>query len=591
MAELSYAEIKSKLFSKNKEKFATEKQIQDITSDINKAMSERESLSARLNSTIDSERQRQYNDHLSRTIEPHNRDIASKQQRVTSLQAEKQNAITGVSKDTIFQNLKDKAGLSSEAETGLQEVRAMVSEHVGVRFEKAFFDYVTPRKISFEQVNLKNFVLEFQETSQKIRRFNAPKVDVLSKFSEFIDRTSRQTLEEKPKGALIFAGVLLIALAFLSWIVLPIYAVLLSGIVGVNVYKGAFYSKAIRKYKELSENISELEKSIKQAAAREYKRQVDLLSKDFDEKLSSAQKEVSQAESLLSSARNDAASSFVFNQDEIVASHKMTIASADQRVTDLERQLESTTGKLPVIEQDIRELRMQMQEVANNIKLKYLDFNKISKEVILTNDFLLDVKDDKPVMFELPYTSILFLYDSYNDMINFCKLLIVQLRNRLSPSSLKCEVWDKETMGGPFFIFAEQTKDLIKIHSDESEMAEELKSYKDLLAKRNELIIREFGEITKYNKAMKEMDSLAEYYQFLFTLSPNDNILNNPVFAQMLGNGAALGIYTYVFLPKNKLDKKHVPLIERVGKIYNLSNGEVDSQSREYTLKPLVKFQ
>ena len=216
----------------------------------------------------------------------------------------------------------------------------------------------------------------------------------------------------------------------------------------------------------------------------------------------------------------------------------------------------------------------------------------LSTETLLDDNFLLDIRDKRPVFWICPEKSCLFVYDNEKDVTDFIRLISMQLLVRLNVFSIAIDVWDKRTMGTFMQSFTSAPKSVFNIAYNDNDIEESLSLLYEVIGKRLTVITREFENIKEYNQRMLELDSLAESYRFVFIMHPSDSLLTEDSFIQLLINGGPVGIFPLIFMTPKEIEdlgKDANDIIDAISCCYTISNGEINPKANEFIKETYVK--
>lgn len=257
------------------------------------------------------------------------------------------------------------------------------------------------------------------------------------------------------------------------------------------------------------------------------------------------------------------------------------------RKLELERVKLEEKQKYDSLLKEIEKTKVQFNQVADSLKNKYLNCDKVGDSYIMDSNFLLDIDTatKKPKFFEFNFGSNLFLYNNLDDVVNFIRLFVVQVRARLKPSCINMTVFDDKFMGKDYLCFREledeKYDNVMKILINKEELKEYVNELSEISITRTTNIKREFRNIVEYNQFMLSQNSLPESYTFFFVQDIDINTLLETKFRQIILNGSDLGIYTFVFLNIDNFSKGGNNASELINYFDLISSFETDA-SHQY---------
>ena len=142
-------------------------------------------------------------------------------------------------------------------------------------------------------------------------------------------------------------------------------------------------------------------------------------------------------------------------------------------------------------------------------------------------------------------TSCLFVHDcEHDDISNFIKLIAIQILNTMNPFAFEINYWDTKELGMDMMVFDPlSTANLFNIKTDEKDIKDSITDLMAILKKRSVNILREYANITQYNKAMRDLDSVTESYNLIFIPNFSKDVYNSGDMKSLIYKGSKVGIY------------------------------------------------
>jgi hypothetical protein len=591
---MSYENIKEEIKLKTREKITHSRKIQSCKDDLAVIDSSINQVKQQLALDIEENEQLEKERYLREST------ISAQARRdkvahdLQELEEQYRRAKDSLDENNIYDSLASENKTLLEIKESSLEVKEMISRDIGSRFADVYVKQLNSSTIILSDSDIQTLLSNFNSLKERIEQVQRKeRLSLIEKLEDAIRSFSSEKIKGDAKGALILTAVLSVLVIATAWITFPIYLSFLFYTAFRNVKLGALYSRTLIEYKAVSDNLELYETQMRELAKEEFSAKLQAMELNFADSKEAALQELLLAEDEISSARTQAIVSFKFDASTLEKTAQTTIAEMESRRTVLEETIRKSLSAMELIKDELAELERSLSAEVEDIKSRFFDLTKMEKQAILDRIFLLDIKDDKPVMFEYPEEqSCIFLYneDEAETVYDFIKLLLVQLRVRMNPHSLRLRLWDKEKMGVNFTRFVINEPDLFKIIASQQDITATLEEMNDLIIKRNEIVIKEYKNLTAYNEVMLSLDSLPESYFFTFVLDLSDSLLNDELFNQMISVGPAIGLFTNLFLPMERLNKSHITLFEKNVMIYTISNGKVSTKARDWAIEELNKF-
>ena len=278
------------------------------------------------------------------------------------------------------------------------------------------------------------------------------------------------------------------------------------------------------------------------------------LEESYKETKNELENELSDTKNKLESILMSAKERFTYDDDKLRENQNNLLIVNKNKKSELERLKLQEKQKYDSLLKELEVTKQQFDQAADNLKNKYINFDKVGDSYVMDKDFLLDIDavTKKPKFFEFNFGSNLFIYSDITDVINFIKLFVVQVRARLKPSCINMTIFDDKFMGRDYLCFKETEDDkydnIMRLLINKEELKNYVGELSELSITRTTNIKREFNNIIEYNNFMLSQNSLPESYTFFFVQDIVLNTLLETTFRQILLNGSDLGIYPFVFL-------------------------------------------
>lgn len=516
---------------------------------------------------------------------PYKEKISATQDRLKQLEQKHNCKMAELTEDNVMQQFSEQTENYSEIVNAMNVLSDKLDDTLGQRFKNELLSQLKTQEIKLEPEQLEGFVKYFNDVNDKIERMNK-KPD----FS-LADLTKSLPMNSKAATAVMF----LVFVATIAWfrVLLPIYVLLLCLSFVRNLIKHYEIHEIILTYKSCSDNIEQINEMLKNQALAELDRRRDAACNVYNrskDKLVAEQEKLQQS---LAKAEAHAKATFEFDESEISASYRISMSNIENQIAQYVRQKQKLTDELDTLERDAASQEAMLKKIINEIPRQYLDPTKIGNDTIFDTNFIIDIDDGKPIFFNHPKKSTLFLYDSVNDAFDFIKLICMQVRKRMNAYAYSVVVCDKVYMGSPLRPFVSQEyPQLFSIAATETEIADCLKDISDALLKRSANIMATFKNIDEYNDAMIKSDSVPESYQLIFFINPSETVLGNEAFTQVTQVGGEIGIYNHVFMQKDNffdLGDRASKLLSTVSVVYTIQDGKITTKAKNFVEEKMIK--
>lgn len=505
--------------------------------------------------------------------------------------------------DNLYQKYTSKQEILDEVKDSVEVLRGRIEAILGKNFLERLSSHLEKKSIDLESADLKKLVNYFNQCSEKMDSFANKPTSILSTINDVEQHIAEATAAgDRDKTTLsVLALIAIIFTIFAYKYVFPVYVLCISLfsvyslICSYNVYKILIVQKAVQ------DNIDGIEQLLRNMVQEELDAQIRDVDEKYSEAIQNTESQIKQLREQLNAVSAKSEYSYDFDASALKNEEVMAAQRLDSKESDLLLTQKTVEKEYNDWTERANSLKKQLNNIVGDIQTDYLSFDKVCLNTIFEPRFLFDIDaaKSKPIYFEHPETSCLFLYRDYEDVTDFVRLMCVQLRSKLNPFNLSITIIDTVNIGQCFVYFLptqmkkeEDLSNLFSIISDENGLADRFFEYNEDIKRRQQNISKEFSNIAEYNKRMIELDSLTEEYDFLFVLDPDDSMLTNSDLMRVLRNGGSLGIFGHVFIKIDKfgdMGDSAKELLECIGKTYLLQNGNFNERAKDFILDYCLK--
>lgn len=492
----------------------------------------------------------------------------------------------------------------ADIKTAIDVLQRHVEKSLSSRFRSELETHLDGGNIDISPEKLESLVTYFNKQSTYISKLNKEnKVDsVITAVNGFCIEAPFNISEEKKTQNLQFGGLLLAAAAifiFAAKVLFPFYFIFLAFLAFYNVVKNYKIFSAIIAQKAVKDNVDKIDEQLRKQAEEHLKDKKIQLEKDFLNKQANMESELIHLKEQLNTQRVQAEAEFQFDDDDYRKSYDTAISINTKKLDSLTAEEIDTNTKLTENYNKLKQLEDELDKMAGDIQASFLDFNKVGTDVIFNPNFIFDIQNGKPVFFVHPQKSALFIYNDIVDVIDFIRLICVQLRIKLNPFNLNISVVDLVYMGQNFLGMQpdsdskdDSLKKLFQIVSSKEGLKDMLLDLDEELNRKMRSIRSQFSDIAAYNSFMLQSDSLTEGYEFVFYQDPDQNDVADNTLLKIINNGESLGIFMHLFIQKDKFydfGANGRQLVDSIGRVFLLSDGKYYERAKDFVLENLIK--
>lgn len=529
-------------------------------------------------------------------------NIQSLQQQIAQTQQEYDSEIEHIKNLDIASQYSDEQAITAEVRASLAVLQEQLTKTISPRFQNELEGQFETQEIAMSSEEIEEVIKYFNKQSRMIEHMGSSSwIDKL--IDKILQVVRIPSLEESEKAAKISFGILSVLFVVLVIVagkfLFPFYVLFLGVLLFYNVNKHYKIFSALIAQKTVKDNLKLIDESLRNKALEQQQALLQETQERYDAQLLNAQEELDSLKHKKDSATMSAMQSFTFDDTDLQSRYNNAIKINNKRLEQLVNEKDSLQQDLSSAQSELQDLENQLHAIAGNVQSEYLDLQKIGTSPIFNPQFIVDIKKSKPTYFTHLQAGMLFLYNDSKDVSNFIRLLLLQLRIKLSPHNMNCTIIDTQDLGIDYLPFKPNNPDndeainsLFRIIGDKEKIKETIDDLVSSINTRVAAIRQDYDNIAAYNQAMVESDSLTESYEFVFYQNPETRVLSDLNMQQLYRLGGPLGIFVHLFIKKDvfyEMGDLAEELAESSEGIYLLQDGSLLKRAKEFVSENLIK--
>ena len=531
-----------------------------------------------------------------------NNEIQSLQHQISQTQQEYDNEIDRIKGMDIASQYSDEQAITAEVRASLAVLQEQLTKTISPRFQNELEGQFETQEIAMSSEEIEEVIKYFNKQSRMIEHMGSGSwVDKL--IDKILQLVRIPSLEKNEKTTKVSFGILSILLVVLVAVagkfLFPFYVLFLGVLLFYNVNKHYRIFSALIAQKTVKDNLKLIDESLRNKALEQQQALLQETQEQYDAQLLQAQEELDSLKRRKDSATMSAMQSFTFDDTDLQSRYSNAIKINNKRLEQLKDEKDSLQHSLNEAQNELQELEHQLHAIAGNVQSEYLDLQKIGTSPIFNPQFIVDIKKSKPTYFTHLQAGMLFLYNDSKDVSNFIRLILLQLRIKLSTHTMNCTIIDTQDLGIDYLPFKPNNPDndeainsLFRIIGDKEKIKETIDDLVASINTRVAAIRQDYDNIAAYNQAMVESDSLTESYEFVFYQNPENRVLSDLNMQQLYRLGGPLGIFVHLFIKKDvfyEMGDLAEELVESSEGIYLLQDGSLLKRAKEFVSENLIK--
>lgn len=553
---LSYDDLKIKLTNLQRDLAKCRENIENYERQSKHLEHEELNIKQSFERTLSEESNKELNQYVNNLSAPVANKVTELEDELLELEDRFKEEMSKFSKEDLTDYYYSESEMLEDVHKALAMLNERLTNLIGERFQKELNQQLDSVSFKIQADDLEEICDYFEKLTEYFDNIqnNNSKVTSIENIVKKLNTIGNALETGNKQLTLVVMLVLCFIFYFAFKFVFPIYVIALAMFTIYNVkLSSKIYTTSLLR-KVIEDNISAIEQMYKDKALAQLNQEKRELEKSYKETKNELENELSDTKNKLESILMSAKERFTYDDDKLRENQNNLLIVNKNKKSELERLKLQEKQKYDSLLKELEVTKQQFDQAADNLKNKYINFDKVGDSYVMDKDFLLDIDavTKKPKFFEFNFGSNLFIYSDITDVINFIKLFVVQVRARLKPSCINMTIFDDKFMGRDYLCFKETEDDkydnIMRLLINKEELKNYVGELSELSITRTTNIKREFNNIIEYNNFMLSQNSLPESYTFFFVQDIVLNTLLETTFRQILLNGSDLGIYPFVFL-------------------------------------------
>ena len=553
---LSYDDLKIKLTNLQRDLAKCRENIENYERQSKHLEHEELNIKQSFERTLSEESNKELNQYVNNLSAPVANKVTELEDELLELEDRFKEEMSKFSKEDLTDYYYSESEMLEDVHKALAMLNERLTNLIGERFQKELNQQLDSVSFKIQADDLEEICDYFEKLTEYFDNIqnNNSKVTSIENIVKKLNTIGNALETGNKQLTLVVMLILCFIFYFAFKFVFPIYVIALAMFTIYNVkLSSKIYTTSLLR-KVIEDNISAIEQMYRDKALAQLNQEKRELEEGYKETKNELENELSDTKNKLESILMSAKERFTYDDDKLRENQNNLLIVNKNKKSELERLKLQEKQKYDSLLKELEVTKQQFDQAADNLKNKYINFDKVGDSYVMDKDFLLDIDavTKKPKFFEFNFGSNLFIYSDITDVINFIKLFVVQVRARLKPSCINMTIFDDKFMGRDYLCFKETEDDkydnIMRLLINKEELKNYVGELSELSITRTTNIKREFNNIIEYNNFMLSQNSLPESYTFFFVQDIVLNTLLETTFRQILLNGSDLGIYPFVFL-------------------------------------------
>lgn len=595
---MDYDSIRQQYRSVRRKILTKTNQLKSIDAELDGLVKSKKIMAADYEQNYNAAKEKSKEEYKQKMLVPLQDKLEKYQTTLDEIQKEYAESLEELTEEKLLEQYSSQQDILLEVRESTVALQAQLKETISEQFYNVLYQQLEQKQIKLEEADLDSVITYFNECSAKLDKVIKSKSPITTLVNRIEKLILESNLQIDSSNVMMCISLLyVVACLFLSKYVFPVYGFLLCFQAVYNVIHFYNIYKILVVQKSVQDNILLIDEKIHQEVLED-------LAKRKQENEEYYQKEIEQCEGIIDRINNEMmqvsvsiTNAFSFDDSSIKEQYRVSLSTKQEHESNLMENKYSLKKEIDKLQEDAVSYKEQLVALLN----ESVNFESVGTSNIFDPEFIIDIdkQELRRITFDFPQSSALYLYNSYNELYDFIRLINIQLRHKMNPFCFNVILYDDVMLGTPCIKFSSNSKtkgdlsvNLFKIITIEQDLKDVVDESVEVLSSRLNTIKREFHNIFDYNNKMIELESVPETYEFWFIIDPPDMIEASPAFQKLLVNGGDLGIFCQIFRNQESFYKtkdKSKDLLGGVNKAYLLQNGVINKVAKEKILETLQK--
>lgn len=564
---MSYLEIKSEI-----EKVSSE--LTDLKISLDKSESIRDHLENQIKNLAETSKEKiqeetraQEKRFVAKVATPYDRKISEFNDAKSKLKRIRDKRVDEIEGADYAQKFSSDFNIRNEEEL-CSEIRESIKSFYG----EQFYNSINRIKKDTNNSNSDYLISSIRDKS-KLLNNSFSLNPIMSKITGGLDVSG-----DKHKALLV--GISSASLLVASVVFYPITLAVITGSIAYNVYRSKFFIECNSACSEFEYNKEKVRKDLNEKIKKAIESDLDRTENEYMSKINLINQSIEKVEAEKELKIEEEKVNFSPDLVTIIESNKEEKASLDDRFLKTNSEIRESNEKIKELAERLEELNRDLNDAITGLTDEYMPKDlALGKE--LPEDYLIDIKNNKPDLLKRPRRPCLFVYKDREKCNQFIHLFFFQTLLRTDPDLFRFSIINTMEVDKILSFYADSEDKskvpVIKEISHKEDIQPFLKACDAELRLRKKLI-RNYANIELYNSFMLSQECPQETINYLLIKDPNLDDLVSDTNLSIIVNGSDVGYYEIMFIEEKEFNKQNKSYIEKlleekIGiKVYALSD-------------------
>lgn len=420
---LSYDDLKIKLTNLQRDLAKCRENIENYERQSKHLEHEELNIKQSFERTLSEESNKELNQYVNNLSAPVANKVTELEDELLELEDRFKEEMSKFSKEDLTDYYYSESEMLEDVHKALAMLNERLTNLIGERFQKELNQQLDSVSFKIQEDDLEEICDYFEKLTEYFDNIqnNNSKVTSIENIIKKLNTIGNALETGNKQLTLVVMIVLCFIFYFAFKFVFPIYVIALAMFTIYNVkLSSKIYTTSLLR-KVIEDNISAIEQMYRDKALAQLNQEKRELEESYKETKNELENELSDTKNKLESILMSAKERFTYDDDKLRENQNNLLIVNKNKKSELERLKLQEKQKYDSMLKELEVTKQQFDQAADNLKNRYINFDKVGDSYVMDKDFLLDIDavTKKPKFFEFNFGSNLFIYSDITDVINF----------------------------------------------------------------------------------------------------------------------------------------------------------------------------
>ena len=390
---LSYDDLKIKLTNLQRDLAKCRENIENYERQSKHLEHEELNIKQSFERTLSEESNKELNQYVNNLSAPVANKVTELEDELLELEDRFKEEMSKFSKEDLTDYYYSESEMLEDVHKALAMLNERLTNLIGERFQKELNQQLDSVSFKIQADDLEEICDYFEKLTEYFDNIqnNNSKVTSIENIVKKLNTIGNALETGNKQLTLVVMLVLCFIFYFAFKFVFPIYVIALAMFTIYNVkLSSKIYTTSLLR-KVIEDNISAIEQMYRDKALAQLNQEKRELEESYKETKNELENELSDTKNKLESILMSAKERFTYDDDKLRENQNNLLIVNKNKKSELERLKLQEKQKYDSLLKELEVTKQQFDQAADNLKNKYINFDKVGDSYVMDKDFLLDI--------------------------------------------------------------------------------------------------------------------------------------------------------------------------------------------------------